>query len=130
MALLMAGINVGEMRRVDCGMGKFAECATYPALRSRCRKPERMLNKQEIDELIVDVNDLANRIKSIDNLITAIPEADIRDSYQRDLLLMIDSYKRLCNVLQLELKRYTKYEVDNSMPRTFLYHRILKGLKA
>ena len=88
-----------------------------------------MKSKEEIDELIADTKELGSRIRSIDNLIQAIEDSEIKDKYHKDLMALIGNYKRLLGVLQQELTDYARYERDNNLPICLQYRSILKTLR-
>lgn len=88
-----------------------------------------MKTKEQIDELIQDVKDLGNRIKSIDNLIAAIDNPDLKQQYNKDLLRLVGNYKKMLILLQQEIVLFIKYEREQNLPITLLYRRILKTLK-
>lgn len=88
-----------------------------------------MKTKEQIDELIEDVKELGSRIKSIDNLIHAIEDSEVKEKYNQDLLALIGNYKRLLDLLEKEIVEFGKFERDNNLPVCLLYRRILKTLR-
>jgi hypothetical protein len=86
--------------------------------------------KEQIDELIEDVKELGSRIQSIDNLIQAIEDSEIKEKYHKDLLALIGNYNRLLSLLEREIVEYNKYERDNGLPINLRYRSILKTLRS
>jgi cell division septum initiation protein DivIVA len=86
-------------------------------------------SKEEIDELIEDVKELGSRIQSIDNLIQAIEDSEIKEKYHKDLLALIGNYNRLLNLLEQEIVEYGRHERANNLPINLRYRSILKTLR-
>jgi hypothetical protein len=85
------------------------------------------VDKKEIDAFINDCNDVAERIKFIDRLITKVEREELKNEYRNQMLVLIDDYGLMCKLLTSAIKKYNKEHNDNI--EYFAYHKILRGMK-
>lgn len=88
-----------------------------------------MTNKEQLDEMIYDIHQLATRIKAIDRLIISLKDPQLQDAYRVQLLNLIEVYKELCDLLEANLRDYLAKERAESNSVNFTYSRILKSLR-
>lgn len=89
------------------------------------KEQQTIPQNEQIDGLILDVYDLAQRIKSVDKLLSKMGE-EHKKRYTEDLLTMIGAYKQMAEFLKLELQNYVKTEKKIV---NFRYRKILKELE-
>lgn len=87
-------------------------------------------SKEELAAMITDAKQMGKRIRSIDNLIGQVDNPELKQQYANELLKLVEVYKKLIDGLEAELRAHIKHEIDEGLPRTFEYHRILRMLKA
>lgn len=88
------------------------------------------MRSREIDEFIIDVNQVGQHIKSIDELITKMESKDLRDHYRSQMLDLIEQYNIMCEILEKQINKFIDDERKNGNNiESLYYNKILKTLK-
>lgn len=88
------------------------------------------MNNKDIDLFIQDVNEVANRIKSIDSLICKLESQELQDHYRKDMLNLIDEYKIMCGLLKEVIEKHMENLNNEGINVVnLMYTKVLKSLK-
>jgi two-component SAPR family response regulator len=87
------------------------------------------ITKDEIDDLIIKVNQKANRIKHVDKLLAQMSEGKSRDKFTVELLEMITEYKVEIAVLQVTVDDYLKQVKESTGEIPLIYWKLAKDLE-
>jgi hypothetical protein len=95
------------------------------------RRQQQMskITQDEIDHLIIQTNQKANRIKHVDKLLSQMPESRSKKQYLRDMMEMIDQYNVEVDILEFTLDEYLEQIKKETGEVPLLYYRLSKALK-
>lgn len=87
------------------------------------------LDKEIIDDMIVQVYELGQNIKKMDKFISELKDENLKEQFNVDLLNMCDEYYEEVNFLEVCIQEYIEDKKQKTGTIDLPYKKLLKQLK-
>jgi hypothetical protein len=86
-------------------------------------------NRQQVEDLIISLNEVATQIKNMDTIIRALDDnPEQQKEYAFQLLDIVKEYNEIYNNLVIALEAYQQHEKDSGAPIDLNFRRLYRTL--